>query len=436
MLEAQSLDEAIVDPKTYQDTRRMDELFDYLRRESPVHWTAPADYRPFWAITKHADVKTVEREGAVFIAQPRSGLFTAAFEDKSKAMSGMSNPIRSLPRMDDPDHATHRALTEAWFSAKNLRTLDAQIRKLAVRSIDRMEELGGECDFVRDVSVWFPLRVIMLILGVPAEDEPVLLRLTQELFGPSDPEMQRTRDTTKTIFETLEEYKAYFGRLTAECRANPRDDLASVIANAIVDGTLIDDWMATSYYITLAAAGHDTTSSTIAGGLHALIENPDQMALLRANPRMMSTGVEEMLRWITPIRQFMRTATRDFELRGTTIRAGEAVMMCYPSANRDADVFVDPYAFRVDRTPNPQMSFGYGAHLCLGLILARMEIKALFEELLARVDHIELAGEPAWVQSNFIGGLKRLPIRYRMRARAERVETPLADIGGCPVAHG
>jgi cytochrome P450 len=167
--------------------------------------------------------------------------------------------------------------------------------------------------------------------------------------------------------------------------------------------------------MTMAAAGHDTTSSTIAGGLLALIENPDELSKLQASSRYFATATEEMLRWVTPIRQFMRTATGDTELRGQKIRAGESVMLCYASANRDEDVFDEPFRFKVDRAPNPQLSFGHGLHLCLGLILARMEIKAFYEELLDRFEGFELAGEPAWVETNFVGGLKRLPIRYRAK---------------------
>jgi cytochrome P450 len=232
------------------------------------------------------------------------------------------------------------------------------------------------------------------------------------------------------------EYSTYFGALTAERRAHPRDDLASVIANGrMPDGSLIGDWEANSYYMTMAAAGHDTTSSTIAGGLLALIENPAELQKLRDTPRFFATATEEMLRWVTPLRQFMRTAKHDTVLGGQTIRAGEAVLLSYPSANRDEAVFSEPFAFRVDRTPNPQLSFGYGVHLCLGLILARMEIKAFFEELLDRFEGFELAGEPAWVETNFVGGLKRLPIRYRSKRRSGAAARTPEAAAVCRVAH-
>jgi cytochrome P450 len=409
-------DADIVDPKTYANLPKMDRLYTELRRSSPVHWTEAEGYRPFWALTKHADIKEVERHGDFWIAAPRSGLFSIEHEERVRAMTGGgTNIIKSLPRLDNPEHDVYRSMTEEWFAAANVKPLGERVRALAVTCIDRMDELGGECDFVRDVSLWFPLRVIMMILGVPNEEEPVMLRLTQQLFGAADPELQRSRGPLN-YFDTVAEYNAYFSALTADRRANPRDDLASVIANGrLPNGELIGEWEANSYYMTMAAAGHDTTSSTIAGGLLALIENPDELSKLQASNRYFATATEEMLRWVTPIRQFMRTATGDTELRGQKIRAGESVMLCYASANRDEDVFDEPFRFKVDRAPNPQLSFGHGLHLCLGLILARMEIKAFYEELLDRFEGFELAGEPAWVETNFVGGLKRLPIRYRAK---------------------
>jgi cytochrome P450 len=430
------VDADIVDPKTYANLPKMDALFAELRRTSPVHWTEAEGYRPFWALTKHADIKDVERRSDRWVAEPRSGLFSIEHEQRVRALTGGTNVIRSLPRLDDPEHRIYRSMTEQWFAAASVKSLAERVRGLAVESVDRMDELGGECDFVRDVAVWFPLRVIMMVLGIPSEEEPIMLRLTQQLFGSTDPELQRSRGAFN-YFETVAEYNEYFSALTRDRREHPRDDLASIIANGrLPGGELIADWEANSYYMTMAAAGHDTTSSTIAGGLLALIENPAEMAKLKESPRYFATATEEMLRWVTPLRQFMRTAVSDTELRGQQIRAGEAVMLCYPSANRDEDVFEDPFRFKVDRAPNPQLSFGYGVHLCLGLILARMEIKSFFEELLERFEGFELTGEPAWVETNFVGGLKRLPIRYRAKrgVRSQRVSTTEA-VAACPVDH-
>ena len=211
------------------------------------------------------------------------------------------------------------------------------------------------------------------------------------------------------------EFFRYFTALSAERRKNPMDDLATVIANAQIDSKPIGDFEAKSYYFIIATAGHDTTSSTVAGGLLALMQNPSELAKLRSNLDLLPGAVEEMLRWVTPVKHFFRTATENYVLRGKQIKPGDSLMMCYPSANRDEDMFEDPFSFRIDRTPNKHLAFGHGAHLCLGLHLARMEMKALYRELLLRLDSLDLAGEPAWVQANVVSGLKRLPIRYAMR---------------------
>lgn len=246
-----------------------------------------------------------------------------------------------------------------------------------------------------------------------------MLSLTQDLLGTSDAEVARDRPSKEILVDTVKRFFDYFTARSAERRKTPRDDLASVIANAEIDGRPISEFEALSYYVIVATAGHDTTSSTIAGGLLALLallEHPGELQRLREDPALLSGAVDEMVRWVEPVKHFFRTAVEPYELRGQQIRAGDALMMCYPSGNRDEEVFDHPSAFRIDRSPNRHLSFGYGPHVCLGMHLAKMETRALFKELLARVDRIELAGEPALSATNFVNGLKRLPIRYAMRA--------------------
>ncbi|HEY4342743.1 MAG TPA: cytochrome P450 [Parvibaculum sp.] len=412
-------DNAIANPKTYASEEGFHSLFTKLRREDPVHWTEPDDYRPFWTISKHADISEIERQNELFINDPRLTLTTIDTEEKVKEFTGGSHLLlRTLVNMDNPDHRTYRGMTQAWFMPPNLKSLEAKVSALAKEYIDRMEALGGSCDFARDVAVWYPLRVIMTVLGVPPEDEGFMLKLTQEIFGASDPEMKRAEDATTFNANTITDFFNYFGAITADRRKNPRDDVASVIANAKINGELVSDFEALSYYIIVATAGHDTTSSTTAGGLLALLQNPDEFAKLRANPDLLSSAVDEMLRWVTPVKNFFRTATADVEFRGKKIRKGDNLLMCYWSANRDEEVFDDPFAFKVDRSPNKHIAFGYGAHLCLGQHLAKMEIRSLYRELLSRLDTVELAGDPAWVEANFVSGLKRLPIRYSMKRKA------------------
>lgn len=414
-----SIDNAIADPKTYASEEAFHSLFTNLRRDDPVHWTEPDEYRPFWAITKHADIAEIERQNEFFINDPRLTLTTIETEEKVKQFTGGSHLLlRTLVNMDNPDHRAYRGMTQAWFMPPNLKSLEAQVGALATEYIDRMEALNGSCDFVRDVAVWYPLRVIMTVLGVPPEDEGFMLKLTQEIFGASDPEMKRAENATTFNANTITDFFNYFGAITADRRKNPRDDVASVIANAKINGELISDFEALSYYVIVATAGHDTTSSTTAGGLLALMQNPAEFAKLRANPDLLPSAIDEMIRWVTPVKNFFRTATEDVEFRGKKIRKGDNLLMCYWSANRDEDVFDDPFTFRIDRSPNKHIAFGYGAHVCLGQHLAKMEIRSLYKELLSRLETVELAGDPAWVEANFVSGLKRLPIRYSMKRKA------------------
>jgi cytochrome P450 len=310
-----------------------------------------------------------------------------------------------------------RAIGADWFRPKAMRMMEDRVKELARRHVDKMAELGGECDFVTEVAVHYPLYVILSLLGLPESDFPRMLQLTKELFGGADEENRRG-DSAEDVMAVLLDFFAYFQQLTADRRANPTDDLASAIANATVDGKPLDDLETASYYVIIATAGHDTTSSTIAGGLHALLTHPDQLARLREDPTLMKTAAEEMIRWVTPVKEFMRTASADAQIRGVPIAAGESVLLSYPSANRDEDVFDNPFTFDAGRDPNRHLAFGFGTHFCLGAALARIEIRALFDELLPRLESIELAGQPEWTATTFVGGLKHLPVRYKLRRQS------------------
>ncbi|MEM1433185.1 MAG: cytochrome P450 [Pseudomonadota bacterium] len=409
------IDEALVNPAFWAEEGRVHEQLAWLRQHDPVRRLEPNGFEPFWCITKYEDVRTIELNKAVFINDPRPTLAPMMVTAMIEQMSGRKHLVRSLVQMDDPDHVEYRRLTQAWFMGSNLRKLQARVDELAEQYVDRLGEFGGECDFVKDVAIWFPLRVIMSIFGVPEEDEPLMMKLTQELFGSSDPEVSRSFELTD-IVQVVEDFEAYFAGLTAARRQQPTDDVATVIANAQINGKPIPDQETNGYYMIIATAGHDTTSSSTAGGLLALLEHPEQMQKLRNDPEgLLPTAIDEMIRWVSPVRHFMRTATEDFELRDRTIAAGESLILWYPSANRDEEVFDAPFEFRVDRQDAKQIAFGYGAHVCLGQHLARMEMTSLYRALLRRVDQIELAGEPRYTQSTFVGGLKSLPIRYRMR---------------------
>jgi cytochrome P450 len=355
----------------------------------------------------------IERNHALFLNAPRPLLTTAVQDEVNRTRAEQGVALRTLIHMDDPDHRVIRAIGADWFRPKAMRELEPRIRELARRYVDRMAILGHSCDFVQQVAVHYPLYVILSLLGLPESDFDRMLKLTQELFGGDDTDMRRG-ETPEALLEVLMEFFGYFQGLTEARRARPTDDLASAIANAKVDGEPLNDFDTASYYVIIATAGHDTTSSTVAGGLHALIEHPDQLRRLRDDPSLMPLAVEEMIRWVTPVREFMRTAVQDYKLRDVTIREGESVLLSYPSGNRDEEVFDDPFRFDVGRDPNKHLAFGFGVHYCLGAALARIETRAFFEELLPRLESIELDGTPEHTATTFVGGLKRLPVRYSL----------------------
>jgi cytochrome P450 len=398
---------------------RQDELhanLAWLRRNDPLRWVRTEGYRPYWFVSRHSDLMEVVQQPDVFLSAPRNTLLPIPLEETIRGIrDGRVILVRTMVHMDEPDHAMYRKMTQGWFQPGNLRRLvEPKLADLARAFVDRMASKGAACDFAAEVAVWYPLRVIMSILGVPDEDEPLMLRLSQEGFSFGDPELGRA-DGKHGLLGAVENFFEYFERLYAARRKEPRDDLATVIAHAEIDGRPIPPYEAMSYYVLIATAGHDTTSSAIAGGLLALVENPDQLARLQQDRSLLSSAVEEMLRWSSPTRHFMRTASRDYTLRAKQIREGEDLLLSFPSANRDEEVFEEPFRFKIDRDPNPHVAFGYGKHFCLGAGLARLELRYLFSELLDRLESIELAGEPKWVAGNFVSGVKRLPVRYRLR---------------------
>jgi cytochrome P450 len=396
----------LADPRAYTDEPKLHAALSYLRGHAPISWVDVPNYRPFWAITRHADVMDIEREDTLFTNWPRPVLTTAE-GDEMQAAAG----VRTLIHLDDPQHRVVRAIGADWFRPKAMRALKLRIDELAKIYVDKMMTVGPECDFVQEVAVNYPLYVIMSLLGIPEADFPRMLKLTQELFGSDDAEFKRGTSNEDQLPALLDMF-GYFNAVTASRREHPTEDLASAIANARIDGEPLSDIDTVSYYLIVATAGHDTTSATISGGLQALAENPDQLLRLRDDLGLMPLAAEEMIRWVTPVKAFMRTAADDTVVRGTPIAAGESVLLSYVSANRDEDVFNEPFRFDVGRDPNKHLSFGYGVHFCLGAALARMEVHSFFTELLPRLKSIELIGDPQFVATTFVGGLKHLPVRY------------------------
>ena len=417
----------IIDPASHADEVKLHKAYAWLRANAPLSKARVAGFDPFWMVTRHADILEISRNNALFHSGDLPTTFTSQEADaKVRQMTGGSpHLVRSLVQMDEPDHMKYRALTQAWFMPQNLKGLEGRIRQIARGFVERMATMTadgvGTCDFVADVALHYPLHVIMEILGVPEADEPRMLKLTQELFGATDPDMKRddtapmdTEAGLAAIQATLADFFMYFNAITEARRAEPRDDVASVIANGHIDGAPISPFEAMSYYVIVATAGHDTTSSSTAGAMWALCNDPGEFAKLKADPSLIPGLVDESIRWTTPVKHFMRSATADTELGGRHIAKGDWLMLCYPSGNRDEAVFDEPQAFRVDRRPNRHLAFGYGAHLCLGQHLAKMEMRILWEELLPRLTSVAFDGEPTFAQAIFVGGPKRVPIRYEM----------------------
>jgi cytochrome P450 len=403
------------DPTAYADEPRLHAALTHLRANAPVSLVDVRPYRPFWAVTRHADILDIERDNLLWVNEPRPVLAPADADDLQRSLLDSGMGLRTLIHMDDPHHHKMRAIVSDWFRPKAMRAMKARIDELAKRYVDKMLRIGPECDFVQDIALNYPLYVIMSLLGLPESDFPRMLRLTQELFGGDDDEYRRGI-TPEEQLPVLLDFFAYFNALTADRRAHPTEDLASTIANARIDGEPLSDLDTVSYYVIIATAGHDTTSAAIGGGLQALIEHPEQRERLRADPSLMPTAVEEIIRWVTPVKEFMRTATADTQVRGVPIAKGESVYLSYVSANRDEEVFDDPFRFDVGRDPNKHLSFGYGVHFCVASALARMEIDSFFRELIPRLDAIEMTVEPQLISTTFVGGVKHLPVRYRLRS--------------------
>ena len=405
---------SLADPAAYTDEDRLHEALTLLRRQAPVHRVEADGFAPFWAITRHADVMEIERQNSLFLNAPRPLLAPVEMDAIAKQREAEGTALRTLIHMDDPQHRVVRAIGADWFRPRAMRALEVRVKELARHYVDQMADYGGECDFATQIAAHYPLYVILSLLGLPESDFPRLLKLTQELFGGADEERRRGI-TPEDQMAALLDFFAYFQALTAARRDAPTDDLASAIANARVDGEYLSDFDTASYYVIIATAGHDTTSSTIAGGLHALISHPAELERLRSQPGLLPTAVDEMIRWVTPVKEFMRTATADTSVGGVPVAAGESVLLSYPSANRDEKVFDDPFRFDVGRDPNKHLAFGFGVHYCLGAALARIEARAMFAELLPRLESIELTGRPEWVATTFVGGLKHLPVRYTLK---------------------
>ncbi len=401
----------------FTDNQRWGDLAEWnaaaleLHAQGGMHRIERQGIKPFWAVIDHAAVLEIERKPELFTNGPEPVLVA------DEGIEARQLEIKTLIHMDAPEHNKYRRLTADWFKPASVRRLDGRLTELSQQALATMEAKGGQCDFAVDVAVPYPLQVILNILGLPEDDYPRMLMLTQQLFGGEDPDLQREPPSPEVQAQILMDFYQYFSALTEARRAEPTSDLATLIANGQIDEAPVADLETLGYYVIIATAGHDTTSSAMAGGMHALIEHPDQLLRLQEDPSLIPNAVEEILRWTAPVRHFMRTATQDTEVCGQQIRKGDWLYLSYKAANLDPKVFEDPLRFDVER-PNAdrQVSFGYGVHFCLGAQLARNEIRSLFSHIIPRLGAVELAGDPTTMKTTFVGGHKTLPIRYTLTA--------------------
>ncbi len=404
----------LISPHYYAEHGAPHDLWTRLRNESPVHWCEPEGFEPFWAITRYADIVDISTQPELFASGP--GITVIRRVQRANLEESAFGSMRVIIQMDPPEHRAVRKVASPTFTPRAIRSLDDEIELSARELVDELAGLaGGECDFATDIAAAHPLRILAHMLGVPREQEPDILRLTNQLFAIDDPDLQREGDDREqATMELGMELYAMFDAIIQDRRANPRDDLATVLATATVDGEPLGPMETVGYYLIIFSAGHDTTKNALAGGMRAFLEHPDEWRKLRENPDLIDKAVEEVGRWTSPVNYMKRTATADTEVRGQKIAAGESLVMFYASANRDEDVFDDPFRFVIDRESNRQLGFGIGEHFCLGANMARRSQRALWLELARRLESIEFAGDPAQIHSAFVVGLKHLPMRFAL----------------------
>lgn len=392
----------VIDADVWSKAGIPHEALARIRESCPVSKYEGGKVDPFWLITRHADVEEISRDSLQWLNAPRTTL---------QRKRGQPKQLNSLPQMDAPEHALHRRAIHQWLIPRRIRHLEHRMADVARSLVDDLAARGGDVDLVPMLAAPHPLRMICEILGVPEEEHGEVLKLSKSMFAPLDPDGGGSRDYAMTI----EDIMAFCGNLVARRRANPGDDLVSAIIAADVDGAPMEQREILSHLVVLIAAGHDTTASAVSGGILAMINNPAQWAKLKSNPELLPQAIEEIIRFVTPTTNFMRTAVEDREINGVLIPAGDDVCLHYAAANRDPRMFSNPDEFLIDRLPNRHLGFGIGAHVCIGQVLARVEMKALFAELLSRVDTIELRGEPTWMRAFWISALKTLPAQVNFK---------------------
>jgi cholest-4-en-3-one 26-monooxygenase len=387
------------------------EWFTWLREHDPVHFHEEPGGPGFWVVSRHADIISVNRDAASYSSDAmRGGVVVIEEAMAERAKEAASAGGKLMLELDPPDHTRYRKLVNRGFTPRMIGEMELHIRELTNGILDRALA-SGEGDFVVDVAAELPLEVIAELIGVPHDDRHKIFEWSNRMIGSEDPEY---RVSDEEVAAAQIEMFMYAQQLAEQRRQSPSDDIISALLSADVDGESLSDMDFNLFFLLLSVAGNETTRNAISHGMNAFLEHPDQWALYRSDPEAHQAGAtEEVLRWASPVMFFRRNVTRDVQLGDRSLHEGDKVTLWYISGNRDEGVFDDPFRFDITRSPNPHIAFGGGGpHFCLGAQLARMEIHVLFEELARRVDHVEGLGEPSRLRSNFIGGIKHLPVRY------------------------
>ena len=383
------------------------EWFTWLRNNAPVYRHSEPNGPGFWVVTKYDDVVTVGRDAATYSSDSDRG-GVVLIEEPPPGESANLEGGKLMLTTDPPEHTRYRKLVNKGFTPRMINTLEKHIREQAVEIVDKAVE-RGESDFVVDIAAELPLEAIAELIGVPLEDRGKLFDWSNRMIGSEDPEYSVTQE--EAMGASIEMFM-YAQSLADQRRAEPRDDILSVLLESEVDGERLSEMDFNLFFLLLSVAGNETTRNAISHGMHALLQNPEQYQLLVDDPSRVAIATEEIVRWASPVMYFRRNVTHDTELRGQELKAGDKLTIYYISANRDEDVFADPFTFDVTRDPNPHIGFGGGGpHFCLGTSLAKLEIRVLFEELAQRAPKITQIGDAPRLRSNFINGLKHLPVK-------------------------